>query len=241
MKNKDNIEDINTDSINDSINDSNKPVEKVKHETKKFERLVLITEGGVHMIEYLLHNRVVANSIVLDATKFKEILPYLDTSDDVLLIIKGLTDFTMSDIYTLIGSFKQNIDKLGRVTILSNVMLGKIDFDYYLYSGDLFYGNVKKISNGRVVEDDDYDTDLTPETKENKLFNFFKRNKATDKNENSKDVVRKNAVANAYKVYNSNNVKVQIYSKDKKDTNEQYSSENGVLQRVKSINLYAES
>ena len=206
----------------------------------KFERLTIITEGGVHMIEYLINNRIVANSIVLDATKFKEILPYLDKSDDILLIIKGLTDFTMSEVYSLIGVFKQNLDKLGRVTILSNINLGRVDLDYYLYSGDLFYGKVKKISNGKVVADEEFETDVETSGINNRLLGVFRKKKSTDKNKNKPDNYNKNAVAHAYKVYNSNNVKVQIYSKDKKDNRQSLPIEHDVLQRVKNINLYVE-
>lgn len=206
----------------------------------RLEKLTIITEGGLSMVRYLVKNRVIPQAVVLDATKFKEIIPYADNGDDILFIINGLTDFTMSDIYTVIGLLKQNLDKLGRVTILSNINLGRVNIDYYLYSGDLFYGTVKKVSNGRVVVDEEFGLDIENEGSNMKLLGVLKKKKMRDKNKNKPDNYNKNAVAHAYKVYNSNSVNVLVYSKDKEGIEKSLATENDVLKRVKNINLYAE-
>lgn len=206
-------------------------------EVKKFKRFILICEGGPHTIEYMINNGVIPNSIILDTSKFNEILPYLSVEDDILLLIKGLTDFTLTDIYGLINVFKQNSSKLGRVTILSNINLGKVDLDYYFYTGDLFYGSVYKVVNGKRIVINDEDKGRETKTEEKGLRGLFKKEKRTDKNQNKPDKFAKNAVANAYKVYNCKDVKVQIYSKDKKAV-ESPKSKDGVLERVKAINLY---
>ena len=118
------------------------------------ERLIVICEGGLHTVEYLQRNGVYPAAMVIEPSKFQDMSPYLSKDDDILLIIKGLTDFTMASVYGLLNKFKEYQEKYKRVTIMTNIPLGNVDFDYYLYEGDIFYGNVQLVSGKKKVDID---------------------------------------------------------------------------------------
>ena len=166
------------------------------------DRLIVICEGGVHTIEYLHKNGVFPASMVIEPMKFQEMSPYLTKDDDILLIIKGLTDFTMSNIYALISKFKEYESKYKRVTILTNVPLGSIPYEYYLYSGDLFYGDVKKISNNK-----EYPLDENGNVEEVKKGFSFGKKKVVEVKQ------AKNPITFQFKKYNDKKTKLMIYGK----------------------------
>lgn len=204
-------------------------------DTGKLERLILVAEGGVHTLEYITSNGVIPNKALLDITKFGDILPYIEVCDDILLIINGLTDFTLADIYGFLNICKNNKNKIGRLTVLSNVMLGTIDTEYYFYTGDLFYGGVSRVVRGKIVRDETLE-EVSEDTKKSGAFSIFRKNKS-QLQENTGDNRSKNTVAFRYKVYNCRNVKVQIYGKEKTSKEESKNARN-VSQRVKTINLF---
>lgn len=167
------------------------------------DKLIVICEGGIHTVEYLQKNGVFPSAMVLEPPKFQEMSPYLTKDDDILLIIKGLTDFTMASVYALLAKFKEYQNKYKRVTILSNIPLGNIDFDYYLYSGDIFYGNVQKIVNKKK-----YDLDTNGNIIENQKKSFL----SGSKNKFEKAVGR-NPIMFQFKKYNNKKVRLMIYGK----------------------------
>ena len=142
--------------------------------------------------------------MVLEPKKFQDMSPYLTKDDDILLIISGLTDFTMSDIYNLLSKFKEYENRFKRVTILTNIPLGVIPYDYYLYSGDLFYGSVIKVSNNKKYE---LDSNGNVETQKKSFFS-----------KKSEEVVEnKNPITFQFKKYNDRKVKLMIYGKRDKE------------------------
>ena len=168
------------------------------------DRLIVICEGGVHTVEYLQRNGVFPAAMVLEPKKFQDMSPYLTKDDDILLIISGLTDFTMSDIYNLLSKFKEYENRFKRVTILTNIPLGVIPYDYYLYSGDLFYGSVIKVSNNKKYE---LDSNGNVETQKKSFFS-----------KRSEEVVEnKNPISFQFKKYNDRKVKLMIYGKRDKE------------------------
>ena len=168
------------------------------------DRLIVICEGGVHTVEYLPRNGVFPAAMVLEPKKFQDMSPYLTKDDDILLIISGLTDFTMSDIYNLLSKFKEYENRFKRVTILTNIPLGVIPYDYYLYSGDLFYGSVIKVSNNKKYE---LDSNGNVETQKKSFFS-----------KKSEEVVEnKNPITFQFKKYNDRKVKLMIYGKRDKE------------------------
>ena len=168
------------------------------------DRLIVICEGGVHTVDYLQKTGVFPAAMVIEPKKFQDMSPYLTKEDDILLIINGLTDFTMSDIYNLLSKFKEYENRFKRVTILTDIPLGVIPYDYYLYSGDLFYGSVKKVSNNKVLE---LDSNGNVDTNKKGLF----MKKQTEVVEN------KNPITFQFKKYNDRKVKLMIYGKMNSD------------------------
>lgn len=113
------------------------------------ETLTIITEGGRQMIAYLLANNVKADTFILETVKFQEFLPYTTKDDKILIIVKGLTDFTMVEIYNIVNKILEVEEAKKNLVIMSNIDLGKIQVPYYLYSGDLFYGDVELVDGGK--------------------------------------------------------------------------------------------
>ena len=165
------------------------------------DSLIVICEGGLHTVEYLRNYGVYPNALVIEPKKFQEMSPYLTKDDDILLIIKGLTDFTMASIYALLSKFKEYEKKYKRVTILTNVPLGNVTFEYYLYSGDIFYGSVQKVINKKR-----YDLDSNGNVIENSKKSLFSK-KSFAKAEG------KNPIMFQFRKYNNKKVNLMIYGK----------------------------
>lgn len=170
-------------------------------------RLVLITEGSVHTVQYFHNNGVYPSVIILDTLKFTRALPYMSKDDDILLVIQGLTDFTLAEIYALLREFDNNKETVKNITIMSNVYLGVIPYTYYLYEGDLFYGKIKKVENGKIK--------AIEEVEDTVLVDGKKKNKRDKKElEIKAENLKNNSVISAFKKYNYKKVKFIIYDKD---------------------------
>lgn len=177
-------------------------------------RLILICEGGAHSVEYFHRNEVYPGAVVLTSTRFREMMPYLSKSDEVLLVINGLTDFTLSEIYALLNDLEEVQEKLDRITVVSNVMLGSISADYYLYSGDLFYGEMKEVVDGKVGPLQFVESKSTSKSKKSKKD----KSGGTEKtSENTDGKFSTNAVMEAYKKYSHSDVRFTVYGSEKKD------------------------
>ena len=127
------------------------------------KRLIVVCEGGIHTINYLNNNGLYPGALLVEFSKFQEVAPYLTKDDDILILIAGMTDFTMASLYGLVNRIKQLENKYNRLVLMSNIPLGKIGLPYYLYKKDLFRGSVKYVdikqkkhfvdSYGRVIEE----------------------------------------------------------------------------------------
>lgn len=167
------------------------------------DRLIVICEGGAHTVEYLQNNGVYPGAVVFESSKFQEMVPYLSSDDEILLIIKGLTDFSMTEVYGLLNKFYEHKDKVKSVTVLTNINLGVLQHEYYHYEGDLFYGDVWKISGNKKIE-----LDETGEIAVNKKRLSLRKNKSNEQR------TRKNPIMMAFKKYkNFKGLKMQIYGK----------------------------
>ena len=155
-------------------------------------RLILICEGDAHTVEYFHNNGVYPGAVVFTATRFREMSPYLTKDDEVLVVLKGLTDFTMAEVYALIGDLEEKRHDLKSATVMSNLNLGKIDAEYYKYTGDLFYGGVVRHSEGKVY-------DVTTE----KLIKKGKLAKTSESMVNKKVI---NSVMSRYGVYDKRSI-----------------------------------
>jgi len=170
------------------------------------QRLIVICEGQAHMIEYLHTNGVYPDMVILDAIKVKELAPYLLETDEILLIIKGLTDFTMSEVYMLLSDLQDFWKSVKSVNVFSNVYIGKVPFKYYMYSGDLFYGDVSEVEDGKIKE-----------KVKVKSVQADKGKKSVEKGAISEDTSNKNTFIKTYKKYGNRGVKLQIFGRKLKD------------------------
>ena len=157
-------------------------------------RLTVVTEGGAHSFEYFVNNGVLPSSILFSAVKFKEVAPYLSSDDVILVVIKGLTDFSLAEVYGLIDDLEIVRSKVAEITIVSNVDLGYIESPYYLYKGDLFYGKMTEMSKGKKV--------VPPKQKSDTSEKSGKKSSTGVKN--SVEPLAINTVMSRYKVFNKN-------------------------------------
>lgn len=200
-------------------------------------RLILICEGNAHTVEYFHKNGVYPHIVVLSSEKFKEMMPYLTLSDDILLVIKGLTDFTLAEVYSLIDDLASAEDRLFGVTILSNVDLGITSLPYYFYEGDLFYGHYRKVRLGKYS---DYIVDNTVEdTEDNKKVKKVKKSRQKEK---PSHMLKVNPVIARFKHYNRSNVKFMIYgSEDVPKGLEDDKSEDYLKDKIQIIDVFADN
>lgn len=176
--------------------------EKVTTENKKQERrLTVVTEGGIHAVEYLNNRGIYPNTVIIDSKKLNNSIPYLTANDDVYLIIKGLTDFNMLDIYGIMREIEGVEEKGFNIYVLSNVPLGNVKLPYYEYTGDLLDGQVKRVLNGKDIFLNEKCEPITKETS--------KKDKVSAKT---------NVIARQMLVYNNPRVKIDIHGVD--DTEE---------------------
>lgn len=184
------------------------------------DRLILVCDGGIHTLEYIHKHKIYPGIVIFDITKFQEIIPYLNKDDEILLIIKGLTDFTMVDIYTLMNRFNENEEKIKGITILSNINLGVIPYKYYFYEGDLFFGEVKLIDN-----EQEFQLDIEGNILEDKR----KFRKANEK-------LNYNPIAHKFRKYKDYKVKSVFYGGKKGDLVKP--KEDGILKSIILVDLY---
>ena len=109
--------------------------------------LFILSENGLTFI-YIL-DKVVGfiynNSRYYDSETCRFISP------DVISIIDKVNEkihfgYSFRGYHKDLDEYKE---KLGKITILSNVHLGVVPYVYYLYEGDLFYGSIKRVERGK--------------------------------------------------------------------------------------------
>lgn len=121
------------------------PADKGSKMESRNPSLVLVCEGSAHTLQYMMYHGCYPEYVVFELDRFKDVLPYLDANTDVVLLVKGLTDFTMSDIYAFLKDVEDNRNEFGNFSVYTNIPLGAIAYDQILYSGDLFNGLTKVV------------------------------------------------------------------------------------------------
>lgn len=112
----------------------------------------LICEGGIHTVAYLHNNNIYPDRVIFDPRKVKDYIPYLDEKDDILILIHGLTEWTIVEIYSLMNDLK-DVTRVGDITIVSDIDFKKMPMNYNLYSGDVVTATGKvKDAKGKVGE-----------------------------------------------------------------------------------------
>lgn len=122
-------------------------VENFGNQVVSDEELVVLCEGGLHTIAYLVKNGINPHRVCFDVATLRDLLSNLNTNSRILIIIQGLTDFTLVELYELFSYLNLMRHLVKDVTVLSNIELGFIDLDYYIYKGDLVYGALKLVGS----------------------------------------------------------------------------------------------
>ncbi len=170
-------------------------------------KLTLLVEGGPAKALYFVQNGVFPAVLGFKIEDFIPKIKFLTKEDDILVVINGLTDFRPSEVYALIMQFERQVDyllekgvpeeELPQLTIASNVNLGTMRQEYFLYKGDLFYGEVKRVEYGRMSDV------VTGEEASAKR-------KRVKQNEESKENFSLNGLMLRYAKYNQDAVNVSI-------------------------------
>lgn len=169
--------------------------------------LYVIAEGEAHTLEYLNRNGLYPHIAVWEAYKFKELIPYLPQDADILLVLNGLTTFSLAAVYELLSDLEGVKAKVNSVTVLSNLDLGVVPYDYYKYTGDLFYGAVyEKVDKAWVA----YNPEVESKTSKKKGVFRPKHGEAPEIRSENFSI---NAVMRGYSIYNDRKVKVTIHGK----------------------------
>lgn len=121
------------------------------------KKLYVISEGGLHTLEYLVRRGIYPDYYFIEPLDMKKYIPYIKEEDDVLVLVNGLTDFSLVDLYTIINDLLISNLKMS-ITVMSTVKLIKFPVTYYRYTGDLFYSKVYGVSNEKRVELDSGET-----------------------------------------------------------------------------------
>ncbi|HBF1820701.1 TPA: hypothetical protein KNT04_002680 [Clostridioides difficile] len=167
------------------------------------KNLILLTEDGVVSTAYFIKNNVYPTMVFFNIMDLIERMPYLTQNDHVLILIKGLCDFTKEEINLLCKYFDKIKDNIGSFVILSNIELNISE--YYLYQDDLFYGKIKEVKNRMSYISNKNDK------VSKKIMNFIINKKNKDNIDIDKDDIREN-------IYNINNIlKGYLAFNNKKD------------------------
>lgn len=108
--------------------------------------LYVLVDSGVSTVVYLMQNRVFPTKYALHSESVKEITPYLTNKDAVVVIMQGLTNWSLLQASNLISDLDVCKDRVGLLRIYSTCEL-PIKQPYTLVSGDLFYGSFVDISD----------------------------------------------------------------------------------------------
>ncbi|MFA8997942.1 hypothetical protein ACEI87_09725 [Clostridioides difficile] len=202
------------------------------------KNLILLTEDGIVSTAYFIKNNVYPTMVFLDIMDLIDRMPYLTQNDHVLIVIKGLCDFTKEEVHLLCKYFDKIKNNIGSFVILSNI---ELDInEYYLYQGDLFYGKIKEVKNRMS-----YISNKNIKVSE-KIMKFIinKRNKEKIdmiKEDIEDNIYNINNILKGYLVFNSK-VDIDIFEKQNKtiflDTDIEKEENNKYCSEIFKINLF---
>jgi hypothetical protein len=112
----------------------------------------LICEGGIHTVAYFHGHNVYPDKVIFDTRKVRDYVPYFDAEDDILILIHGLIQWSMSEVFALMHDVSGAVN-FKSLRVLSDIDFKKTPIPYEKYSGDLFTATTKeKNSKGKIVE-----------------------------------------------------------------------------------------
>lgn len=114
--------------------------------------LVAILEGGKPTLEYLKQNDIIPDTVFYDFSEFEEYSMYFPEDTDILLLIKGMTDYTKVKVYDLIDVLNALENKKSLI-IATNVDLGKLSVKSYFYFDDPLDGAFVEVPAGKTYKE----------------------------------------------------------------------------------------
>lgn len=106
--------------------------------------LYVITES-IQSIEYLNNNGIYPDSYMVSPESIKEVTPYLCEDDYVLVLIQGLTDWTLLRASSLLSDLHESALEKSKLIVISNTDLGVLKHEYIWAKGDPVYGTFVNI------------------------------------------------------------------------------------------------
>lgn len=113
--------------------------------------LVAILEGGRPTLDYLMQNNIIPDQVFYDFSEFKDYSIYFPDDTDLLILIKGMIDYTKVKVYDLIDVIK-SIENKKSVTLATNVDLGVLSVNSHFYFDDPLEGAFVQVPAGKKVE-----------------------------------------------------------------------------------------
>lgn len=111
--------------------------------------LVAILEGGKPTLEYLKQNKIIPDQVFYDFSEFEAYSTYFPEDTDILLLIKGMTDYTRVKIYDLIDVIV-NLENKKSFILATNTDIGKLSVDSYFYFDDPIEGPFVQVPAGKT-------------------------------------------------------------------------------------------
>lgn len=99
--------------------------------------LYLLTDNGIHTVAYVMQNGLFPNKYALETESIKEVSPFFNDDDEVIVITQGLVNWTWLRLSRLINALETSNIKGYKVYSTMDLPGG---VKYTKVEGDLFYG-----------------------------------------------------------------------------------------------------
>lgn len=113
--------------------------------------LVAILEGGRPTLAYLVQNNIVPDTVFYDFSDFEDYSSFFPDDTDILILIKGMTEYTKVKLYDLLDVIK-GLENKKSLTLATNVDLGILSVDSYYYFDDPLEGAFVKVPAGKTYD-----------------------------------------------------------------------------------------
>jgi hypothetical protein len=143
----------------------------------------LVCDGGEDTVLYFWKKNLYPDRVILSPEKLHDYVPYINGEDDILILIHGMTEFSLSAVYLLLSDIKILLDSdrlhCNNLVVASDVELPSVEIKYIKYKDvhDLFFDDKRdkeedKIESGKAKKSNKADKN----SKQAYLSAFFKYN-----------------------------------------------------------------
>ena len=100
--------------------------------------LYLLTDNDIYTIAYICQNGVFPDKYALESESIKNVMPYFNEDDEVVVLTQGLINWTFVRLTKLLSTL-ESCTNIKSWKIYSTIEL-PLKYDYTLVRGDLFHG-----------------------------------------------------------------------------------------------------